>query len=160
MNRSISYSACIFFVLICASFPVAWSFAEGYFIDLKAFREQTGLRLAQQPSGVVTPLFPSEGDFATGGYGYADAMSDDPYQISRFAAQLEKQSPSSRMGIRLSRSRGFIDTRGLPAASSGDRMVSDILETMPDLWNKQSQAQSLDRLGRIVEPRVMFYFEF
>ena len=134
---------------------------EGYFIDLKDFREQTGLRLKDPASDTLArPLFPYRSFLPDKSYDNAGRMTADLYETGRFAARAEKASPTAGMGIRFSQSRNFLDARGLPGVSSGDRMVSDIIETLPDLWRRDSQSQTLDRLGRTVEPRVMFYFEF
>jgi len=155
----------VFYIVLGLTFvlsPAQGLSQEGYFIDLKAFREQTGLRHKTPPLAAeeAKPLCPTRRIQPEKGYDPAERMMDNLYEISRFAARAEKASPSAGMGIRFSQSRNFIDARGLPAVSSEDRMVSDIIETLPDLWKRDSQSQALDRLGRVVEPRVMFYFEF
>lgn len=158
MNKLVVH---IIFGVALVMSPVPGLAGEGYFIDLKAFREQTGWRVKDPASDALAkPLFPYRRILSDDSYDPAGRMMEDLYEISRFAARAEKASPSAGMGIRFSQSRNFIDARGLPGVSTGDRMVSDIIETLPDLWRRDSQSQALDRLGRTVEPRVMFYFEF
>ena len=133
--------------------------AGGFFFDSEKFIEDTTLRLDDSRIDFLPPKVSANGNILTTENAFIKRFIRQRHNENQSMPE-EKKSKASKVGISISQTSGFFNLRGEPASSADDRMVSKIVSTLPSLLEKDSQSQSLETLGKILEPRINLYFEF
>lgn len=146
-------------ILILSSLFTLSVSAGGFFFDREKFIEDTKLRLDDPPENFLPPKISAN----------EDILTSEEESIKRFILKRHKEDQSmaeekkpkeSKIGISISQTSGFFNLRSEPASSTDDRMIAKIVNTLPFLLEKDSRGESLESLGKIIEPRINLYFEF